>query len=262
MVPVLETKIYNRIENMKDFKYPIENDFKHIPLNDNDIHDRLIDLNLFCGYNVQYHQLLEGGGIDHRRDFLRIINIVGNTNYNYGLEWCSGPGVIGFELLGAGIVNKVGFIDLHKPAIDSIHLNAERNGLLDKITTFNTDKIREINTEEKFDLVIGNPPHAFDYNDYVKEQMSIGNDWTDVEDHPYWDNQVRIDVDLGMGAHREFFDSIKGKITDDCDIFISEMGPYDNVTEFAKQNGFYVVADWTMTSALKGGGKLLHFKLK
>ena len=112
--------------------------------------------------------------VHHRRDFLRIINIVGNTNYNYGLEWCSGPGVIGFELLGAGIVNKVGFIDLHKPAIDSIHLNAERNGLLDKITTFNTDKIREIknNLHEKLLEVSLNPDRLFKLmNDYNRTEV-------------------------------------------------------------------------------------------
>lgn len=237
-----------------------DNDFFHVDCNDGRANSRTVHLNLFCGYKLEYDQELEGGGIDQRRDFLYAIRKAGKPTYNHGLEWCAGPGIIGFELLGLDIVQKISFMDLYRPAIDSLHDNAKRNTLEDKIKVYHADKIANINNSEKFDLVVGNPPHAFDYDAYVVSQVSYSR--PTINDIPNFDNLVRIDVDKNMAAHIEFFDNIRDKITDDADLFISEMGDVNMVLRLVKERGYEVIAQWYMRSMEHASGSILHLRPK
>lgn len=236
------------------------NDFVHIPLDDGDPNGRLVDLNLYSGYKLIYNQLLEGGGVDQRRDFLYIISKIGKPVYQNALEWCAGPGIIGYELLGFNKTKKISFMDLYKPALDNCLESAVRNNVTDKVTVYLTDKISNINTQEKFDLVVGNPPHAFDFDDWSKTQLT--QERPTPNDFPWWDNQVRIDVDRDMMIHKEFFDNIRDKITDDADIFISETGLQNDVIAYAKSIGFEFVASWVMRCNLPATGYILHFRPK
>lgn len=236
------------------------NDYSHIPLDENDVHNRLVDLNLYCGYKTTYHQLLEGGGIDQRRDFLYVISKAGKSNYENALEWCSGPGVIGFELLGYNKVNHMSFMDCYKPAIDSCLETAERNNVKDKVDVYLTDKVANLNNSQKFDLVIGNPPHAFNYDQWAKNQLT--HDRPTPKHFNDWDNQIRIDVDKDMQIHFEFLDNIRDKITDNCDIFISEMGDKNPVIEYARSIGYEMIATWWMRAVPSMSGEILHMRPK
>lgn len=236
------------------------NDLLHIPLGEDDSANRLVDLNLYCGYKLIYNQLLEGGGIDQRRDFLYIISKIGKPIYENALEWCAGPGIIGYELLGFNKTKKVSFMDLYKPALDNCLESAVRNNVTDKVTVYLTDKISNINTQEKFDLVVGNPPHSFNYDNWSQTQLTY--ERPTPNDFPEWDNQVRIDVDHDMIIHKEFFDNIRDKCTDDADIFISETGLQNDVIWYAQSIGFEFVASWAMRCNLPATGNILHFRPK
>lgn len=236
------------------------NDHKHIPLGTEDSVDRLVNLNLYCGYKLIYNQLLEGGGIDQRRDFLYIISKAGKPIYEHTLEWCAGPGIIGYELLGFNKTKRIGFMDLYKPALDNCIESAIRNNVVDKVSVYHTDKVSNINTQQKFDLVVGNPPHSFYYDEWAKNQLTV--ERPTPQDFPEWDNQVRIDVDRDMATHKEFFDNISDKLTDDADIFISEVGLKNPVIEYAKSKGFEMIACWYMRSLPNGSGEILHMRPK
>lgn len=236
------------------------NDHIHIPLEDGRPNSRLVDLNLYCGYKLIYDQTLEGGGIDQRRDFLYVIDKVGKKPYRNALEWCAGPGIIGYELLGYNKALKISFMDTYRPAIDSCIESAKRNNVTDRVSVYHTAKIANINNSEKFDLVVGNPPHAFDYDDWAKNQLTY--ERPTPADFPYWENQIRIDVDKDMHIHKEFLDSIRGKLTDDADIFISEIGLKNPVIEYAKALDFELVAVWNMRSMTNCSGEILHLRPK
>ena len=236
------------------------NDSSHIPLDENDVHNRLVDLNLYCGYKAIYHQLLEGGGINQRRDFLYVISKAGKPSYKNALEWCSGPGIIGYELLGYNKTEKINFMDCYKPAIENCLETADRNNVRGRVTVHLTDKVTNLQNTEKFDLVVGNPPHSFDYDEWARNQLT--------EERPTpeyfndWENQIRIDVDKDMHIHKEFLDNIRDKVTDDCDIFISEVGLKNPVIEYAKSLGFEMIACWYMRSTGQSSGEILHMRPK
>lgn len=236
------------------------NDFKHVPLEEDQSANRLVDLNLYCGYKVIYHQLLEGGGIDQRRDFLFVISKAGKVHYNNALEWCSGPGVIGYELLGYNKASRISFMDTHKPAIDTVLETAIRNNITDRVTTYHTNQIKNIDNAEKFDLVVGNPPHHFMLDVWKEQQYTNGVD-QNVNSTRY-ENQLRIDVDDNMQIHKEFFDNLQDKVTDDCDIFISEVGDVNPVLRYAKQKGYDLIARWFMRSTNPSSGEIVHLRPK
>lgn len=236
------------------------NDHTQIALSETDVHDRLVDLNLYCGYKAIYHQSLEGGGIDQRRDFLYVISKGGKPIYDNALEWCAGPGVIGYELLGYNKTRHISFMDLHKPALDSCLETAKRNNVTDRVNVYLADKVSNLTNEKKFDLVVSNPPHSFSYDDWAKSQLT--HDRPTPEDFPDWDNQIRIDVDRDMHIHKEFFDNIRDKLTDDADIFISEVGLKNPVVEYAQSKGFEMIACWYMRSMPNCTGEILHMRPK
>lgn len=236
------------------------NDSTHITLNDGRPNSRLVDLNLYCGYKLIYDQSLEGGGIDQRRDFLYVISKVGKRPYKNALEWCAGPGIIGYELLGYNKTIKVSFMDLHKPAIDSCIENAKRNKVEDRVSVYHTDKTINLTNTEKFDLVVANPPHAFNYDEWAKSQLT--QERPTPAHFPYWEDQIRIDVDKDMLIHKEFFDNIRDKLTDDADIFISEVADKNPVIKYAKSLGYELVAIWNMRSMDNTTGEILHLRPK
>lgn len=236
------------------------NDFKHIPLEEDHSINRMVDLNLYCGYKATYHQLLEGGGIDQRRDFLFVLSKAGKVRYNNALEWCSGPGVIGYELFGYNKTDKISFMDRYQPAIDNVLETAARNNILEKVTTYCTDQIKNINNDEKFDLVIGNPPHNFALTKWKEQQERNG--VSQNFNSMVYENQLRIDVDDEMQIHKEFLDNLQDKVTDDCDIFISEVGDANPVIAYARDKGYDLIARWFMRSTVPSSGEILHLRPK
>ena len=151
-------------------------------------------------------------------------------------------------------------MDCYKPAINNCMENAKRNKVEDRVEFYHTDKVANINNSEKFDLVVGNPPHSFDYVQWAQSQLTL--ERPTQQDFPYWDNTVRIDVDKDMLIHKEFFDNIRDKLTDDADIFISEVGDKNPVIKYAKSLGYELVAVWNMRSMNNNTGDILHLRPK
>jgi tRNA1(Val) A37 N6-methylase TrmN6 len=72
-------------------------------------------------------------------------------------EWCAGPGFIGFALLGYGFCDTLCLAD-----VKACRLTVTQNGLAERVTVYHSDNLDGIPPSERWDLVVGNPPHFVD----------------------------------------------------------------------------------------------------
>jgi methylase of polypeptide subunit release factors len=109
--------------------------------------------------NVTYNDTDNYGGVKFASEFVNnILAKHAGITYSNCLEWCSGPGFIGYEFLGAGIVNNLTLFDMFQPALDSatITANDSSNSCAGKVTTICGSDISTLTSQ--YDLIIGNPP--------------------------------------------------------------------------------------------------------
>jgi methylase of polypeptide subunit release factors len=170
---------------------------------------------------------LNGGGSTQYLDFLDPL-LKQNKKYNRCLEWCAGFGAIGYSLFDAKIVNHITFMDMFKPAIDYVKDMASINNIDDKVFAYCTDKIINIPPQQKFDLIVGNPPHR----DRLLNLEEIA-----VKNELHLQTQNRLLADPDWTIHEEFFTNIHNYCNPDCDILISEEGSYaERNIELAKRS--------------------------
>jgi methylase of polypeptide subunit release factors len=101
---------------------------------------------------------LEGGGRDFGQALVRFVEErIGPVESM--LEWCSGPGFIGFAALGGNVCQKLGLADINEEAILVCRKTVRENQLSEKVRLFTSDCFDSIPPEEHWDVVVGNPPH-------------------------------------------------------------------------------------------------------
>ena len=154
---------------------------------------------------VFYPEILNGGGIVFSKDFVYLIkHLYPNRIFERCFEWCAGPGFIGCEILSHKLCKTLCFLDLYNPAIDAIEKtkNFVENNCADLVTTYLTNDISILPDEEKFDLIVANPPYL---DNESKLPYNIEN----------YNNAIRLGVDLNWQSHINFFNNIKKHLTDD-----------------------------------------------
>lgn len=168
------------------------------------------------GIKINHPWWLKGGGNFHYPYFLEAIKTHGKPHYNRAFEWCAGHGYIGWELLTNNYCDEMTFSDIYPPAIETCLKNAEDLGYASKVTGYITGTISTIPEEEKWDLVVGNPPNSGDTAGYL-EQYSA------AKEHPpeMIELALRTTVDQDWQAHKDFFKYIKKHLNPDADIFLS-----------------------------------------
>lgn len=153
-------------------------------------------------YTVFWDHDLNGGGMNFGPEYPSIIsNLYPNRTFECCLEWCSGPGFIGYNLLDHGLCNTLVLNDIYQPAIDIANHTRDYNNLNSKVSTFCSQYIDSIPNNIKFDLVVGNPPH---YN------------------RPYINDKSRIADDHNWNIHRYFYSKIESYLADDGIIILQE----------------------------------------
>ncbi len=132
--------------------------------------------------------LHDGGGTGHAAVFVDYIRkrFPGRA-FAHALEWCSGPGYIGYALLDAGVCARLSLSDINPDAIDFARHTAERNGLRDRVSCHVGDNLEAIDPGMRFDLVVGNPPWSYTTNDL---------------------HNALIANDPGWQIHRRFYSSV------------------------------------------------------
>lgn len=149
-----------------------------------------------------------GGGMHFGKCFLPALGErYPQRIFNNALEWCSGDGCIGWGLLAAGVCKQIAFNDIFHGAIDHLNTTVEENPHVQGRTSiYHGDNIIAVDANEKFDLIVGNPPH-----------LKSNNELRSTDPH-----QIRRDIDPNLDTHREFFNNVKNYLTEDGVILFLE----------------------------------------
>ena len=185
---------------------------------------------LSTGQSINHAWWITGGGNEYRTDFIDYIKSTGKS-YQHAYEWCCGHGVIGFEILVQEISQTVAFSDYYDLAVNTCLINADRLEKANEISGYITGTLSVIPSEEKWDLIIGNPPNNPVDNIRTAEGIKAG--------HPQdmIDLALRIVVDLDWQAHRDFFNHIEDHLLRDADLFLSVHQNYIPIIDgMAKEN--------------------------
>jgi SAM-dependent methyltransferase len=138
------------------------------------------------GVRIAFRPELEGGGRAFGRDFMPVVgHLFGHVGRLY--EMCCGAGYIGFSLLALGHCDELVLSDINPEAIDAVNETIRTNGLEEKVTVYQSDALKDIPSEEKWDLAVSNPPH------FPTEVTGVPNLLTD---------------DVGWDMHRDFFNGV------------------------------------------------------
>jgi methylase of polypeptide subunit release factors len=168
--------------------------------------------------DVYYTNETNGGGEAFAEDYCNIVDgLYGDRVFENALEWCSGPGFIGYAMLATGLCNRITFNDIHQPALDMAELTKSKNTLYsDKISIYQGSTLESIPESEKFDLVVANPPHYL--SKYLASQ-SLGFDRLGMQIGP---RNAEILVDENWKAHTDFYKHIKTRLAPNGIILIQE----------------------------------------
>lgn len=177
-------------------------------------------------YHIDHH----GGGLGIGLEFVHILkNRYDNKCWNHCLEWCSGPGFIGFDILSQGLCKKLTLHDKHRPLQKNIDRTIEINRLADRVDYYFGETLDCI-PERKFDLIVANPPHFLD--------------------HQGDENYQRLAVDQNWTAHKNFFSKVKNYLDDDGIILLQEdqrgskFGPME-FSSMIEENHLYISSFWS-----------------
>lgn len=109
---------------------------------------------------VAYKENLHGGGIRFGQQFIPVIKEkFGHVGHIF--EFCAGPGFIGFSLLANKLCDKLTLADVNPEAVRVCNETIKANNLESVVSVYLSDCLDNIPETEKWDLVVGNPPHVF-----------------------------------------------------------------------------------------------------
>jgi len=153
--------------------------------------------------SVQYDSHMDGGGTWFGQDYISVIRSrYPDRVFDHGLEWCAGPGFIGFNLLSHALCRKITLHDCYAPAIDRANETIHINGITDRADAYCGADITSVPNHYQFDLVVANPPHYLEC--------------------PGDSNYQRLAVDPDWQAHRRFYEHIGGYLAQDGVALIQE----------------------------------------
>lgn len=112
--------------------------------------------------SVHYKNHLDGGGRTSGLDYLPLFRDMGLPRQARVFEWCAGPAFIGFALLGYGFCETLCIADINPEAIAACRRTIQANHLTSRVTLYRSDNLEGVPATEKWDLVVGNPPHFAD----------------------------------------------------------------------------------------------------
>ena len=199
-------------------------------------------------HNISVHHTknCDGGGKSFGQQYIDLIKIrYPNRKFNNCLDWCSGPGFIGFSLLSHDICQKLNLVDYYQPAIDCAKktINELPNHLRAHVQVHQINDLTLLPPLDIFDLIVANPPHfpakiptkleLLNYLCRIKatpeQEEKISTTFGLMLDH---DTLSRIAVDKDWQAHKNFYKNIKSHLALDGVILMQENAAGSSVKEF------------------------------
>ncbi len=145
---------------------------------------------------------LDGGGRSFGQQFVPVVrDMLGRQERIF--EFCSGPGFIGFSLLAHGLCDTLCLADVNPAAVDVVRKTIQENGLEDRVTVYVSDCLNGIPDHERWDLVVGNPPHFLVSGD-LQESPDL------------------IQFDPGWRIHEAFYEQIHKFLKPHASIILQE----------------------------------------
>lgn len=176
--------------------------------------------------NISYNNVLSGSTNFGTSYFNDVATYYPGRKFDRVLEWCAGPGVIGFGLFADGICNNVHFIEPDNFSVDMLKTTIKNNNLTHAVTIHHTDKISDIPENTLFDLIVSNPPNR--YSDF------------NITNESWRREHISTDKD----SYSEFFGNIKTRLTSNGVILlmenVSDTDPSD-FREMIKSNGLKIL---------------------
>jgi SAM-dependent methyltransferase len=168
-------------------------------------------IKLIKGMKIYFSDDLDGGGTTFGQeyfDYLHREHISKGRTFGRAMEWCSGPGFIGFGLLAHQQAQSLALVDIYEKAIRASQKTVAENDLpTSTVQVYLSDNLDAIPPDEKWDLIVGNPPH-----------------------HPLVGgktNSPRRAIDEDWRIHETFFAQVGRHLADDGLIVLVENG-YDS----------------------------------
>lgn len=163
---------------------------------------------------VVYRKNLLGGGTRFGQQFIPVVKEkFGKVGHVF--EFCSGPGFIGFSLLANGLCDKLTLADVNPEAVEVCKETIRNNHLESRVAVYLSDSLDSIPETEKWDLVVGNPPHVFcSTEDEYKKDIIL------------FDPNFRI--------HRKFYQDIGKFLKSSGSILLQEHSESTNAEDFRK----------------------------
>lgn len=126
---------------------------------------------------VSYRPRLNVGGEKFGQDFIPVIKSLFGKVQSL-CEFASGPGLIGFSALANGLCEHLCLIDINPEAIQCCRQTVIENQLGESVSTYVSNVFRDIPQNEKWDLVICNPPFDRSAWLYGKDWRFVDSDWS------------------------------------------------------------------------------------
>ena len=164
---------------------------------------------------VYYNTLLASGGDWTGQNYPRLLRyLYPDRHFVSCMEWCAGPGFIGFRLLADALCDQVYLMDVYAPAMAACQKTIAHlpPALQTRAHTLHTGDVAAIDSNIKFDLIVGNPPH---YNRSYTKQTA----WNSLSN---MENVNRLWYDDDWQVHENFFQHIKKNLADDGVILLQE----------------------------------------
>lgn len=158
---------------------------------------------------------------------LDVIKQKHNKTFTHCLDWCSGPGFIGFELLDNQVCEQLTLMDFYAPFITNAKTTIKNYNLNARALT--CDRISVLSKTNKFDLIVGNPPWA---NNYKLKNNEI---------------QV-ITEDTDWNTHKEFFNNVGQYLADNGIIYLFEGKDFSSPDTF---NSFITSGGLNITDVIE-----------
>jgi methylase of polypeptide subunit release factors len=146
---------------------------------------------------------IDGGGTEIYQEAVSVIQtLYPQHKFKRAFEWCAGPGILGFALLGSGVADSLCLADMYEPSLDAAKETIKNNNL--NVDVYVSNNLHEIPSHEQWDLIISNPPH-------FANTIQI---WPNTD--------PRLYVDKDWNLHKEFFNTVCNHLTIGGKIFLWE----------------------------------------
>jgi predicted RNA methylase len=177
----------------------------------------------YRGLNVHYHPGIDGDGTYLAPSYVRFIReyFPRDSHFPSVFEWCAGPAFIGFALVAEGLCDRLCIADINPLAVEYARKTIRSAGLQKRVTTYVSDNLSNIPKEEKFDLVVGNPPGFFAINPHHQDFFRLKRD-------------VKAN-DADWQIRAKFYDQIRTYLNPGAHVLIGEVEPHNEKVYIPKE---------------------------